>query len=73
MKDPVVIASGRSYEKLSILEWFSRGRIRDPVTGEELGSAITLPNLNLKALIDELPKHFRAQKEKNLETAIKYL
>ena len=71
MKNPVVIASGRSYEKQSILEWFSRGRIRDPMTGEELGSAIALPNLNLKILIDELPERLRAQKKKSLETAIK--
>lgn len=71
MKDPVVIASGRSYEKHSILEWFSKGRIIDPMSGEELGSTIALPNRNLKILIDELPEHFRAQKKKGLETAIK--
>ena len=70
MKSPVVIASGRSYEKQSILEWFSRGGITDPMTGEELGSAIALPNLNLKILIDELPR-LRAQNKKSLETAIK--
>jgi hypothetical protein len=33
MKEPVVIASGRSYEKKSILEWFSKGRITDPISG----------------------------------------
>jgi hypothetical protein len=33
MQDPVVIASGRSYEKLAILQWFSRGRVTDPLTG----------------------------------------
>ena len=70
MQDPVVIASGRSYERLAISQWFLTGRLTDPVTNKELGSSIAWPNLNLRILINELPEQIRAQKKKSLEAAI---
>ncbi len=62
MKEPVVIASGRSYEKKAIVQWFQKGGTTDPISGKDLGSKITIPNLNLKKLLDDLPKHIRDQK-----------
>ena len=51
MKDPVVIDTGRSYERSAILNWFARGRITDPYTNEELATTRLVPNLNLRMVI----------------------
>ena len=56
MQDPVVIETGRSYEKKAILEWFGRGRATDPLTGEELSTTKVVPNSNLRLIIRQMPE-----------------
>ena len=56
MEDPVVIDTGRSFERSAILEWFGRGRVTDPMTNEELASTRVVPNVNLRNLIRRIPE-----------------
>lgn len=52
MKDPVLAADGRSYERAAILEWFQYSSL-SPMTGEALSHENVIPNLNLRALIQD--------------------
>ena len=55
MKDPVVAADGRSYERLDIEKWFEN-HDTSPTTNQVLTSKVLLPNLQLKNIIQSLDK-----------------
>lgn len=51
MFDPVIVASGQTYEKDSIKKWIDHGLTRCPVTHQELSHMNLIPNYTVKALI----------------------
>eukprot|EP00250_Pteridium_aquilinum_P002352 c12552_g1_i1 orf=187-1875(+) len=51
MKDPVVVASGISFERASIQAWLDEGNTHCPVTEKHLANLQLVPNLTLKNLI----------------------
>jgi hypothetical protein len=52
MEDPVILADGRSYERVAICRWLASSQ-RSPMTGESLEHIHALPNVNLRALIED--------------------
>ena len=53
MRDPVVAADGHSYERQAIEHWLrSSGKLRSPVTNEELRHRQVVPNHSLNTLIE---------------------
>ena len=52
MKDPVQIASGQTYERTAILQWFEDGKTTCPL-GEKLKNTKMKPNYALKQSISE--------------------
>ncbi|KAG0556274.1 hypothetical protein KC19_11G040400 [Ceratodon purpureus] len=53
MKDPVQIASGQTFEKSAIMQWFKDGKTTSPVTGERLRNTKVSPNYALRQSITE--------------------
>ncbi|KAJ6306457.1 hypothetical protein OIU78_021719 [Salix suchowensis] len=53
MYDPVIIASGKTYERVWIEKWFSEGHETCPSTGIRLENLSLTPNAGLKALISK--------------------
>ncbi|XP_021292839.1 U-box domain-containing protein 18 [Herrania umbratica] len=51
MSDPVTLSTGHTYDRCSILKWFSSGNATCPKTGEKLTSTELVPNLVLKGVI----------------------
>lgn len=51
MSDPVIIASGQSYEKAAIQKWLDHGLGTCPKTGHKLSHKNLTPNHTVKALI----------------------
>ncbi|KAM0852261.1 hypothetical protein ACQ4PT_051862 [Festuca glaucescens] len=51
MRDPVVAASGQTYDRESIDRWFGSGKSTCPKTGQVLASLELVPNKSLKNLI----------------------
>ncbi|KAH1206445.1 U-box domain-containing protein 5 [Glycine max] len=51
MYDPVVIASGKTYERMWIQKWFDEGNTICPKTKKELAHMALTPNVALKDLI----------------------
>ncbi|CAM0943137.1 unnamed protein product [Alopecurus aequalis] len=51
MRDPVVAASGHTYDRESVDRWFSSGKSTCPKTGQVLASLELVPNKSLKNLI----------------------
>ncbi|CAN6680349.1 unnamed protein product [Malus baccata var. baccata] len=51
MFDPVVIASGQTYEKMWIQKWFDEGHDTCPKTNMKLTNLSLTPNINMKELI----------------------
>ncbi|XP_010540401.1 PREDICTED: U-box domain-containing protein 45 [Tarenaya hassleriana] len=51
MYDPVIIASGQTYERICIEKWFSDGHTTCPKTHEQLSHLGLTPNYCVKALI----------------------
>ncbi|KAJ0233758.1 U box domain-containing protein [Hirschfeldia incana] len=51
MYDPVIIASGQTYERLCIEKWFSDGHNTCPKTQQQLSHLCLTPNYCVKALI----------------------
>ncbi|EOA15163.1 hypothetical protein CARUB_v10028542mg [Capsella rubella] len=51
MQDPVIIATGQTYEKDSIQKWFDKGHKTCPKTRQELEHLSLAPNFALKNLI----------------------
>lgn len=57
MSDPVIAADGYTYERASIQEWLTSGRLTSPMTNAPLKSNVLTPNRMLKLLIQ---RHFDA-------------
>ncbi|KAE9613389.1 hypothetical protein Lal_00016398 [Lupinus albus] len=53
MSDPVTIETGHTYDRCSILKWFTSGNLICPKTGKRLGSIELVPNLVLRRLIQQ--------------------
>tara|TARA_B100000214_G_scaffold324626_1_gene261714 strand:- start:1681 stop:2469 length:789 start_codon:yes stop_codon:yes gene_type:complete len=53
MKDPVIAADGKSYERYSIESWFCKGKVSSPLTNEKFITAKLYPNINLRSAIEE--------------------
>ncbi|KAL6616289.1 hypothetical protein ACP70R_038559 [Stipagrostis hirtigluma subsp. patula] len=51
MRDPVVVASGQTYDRESIVRWFDAGKSTCPKTGQVLSNLELVPNKALKNLI----------------------
>lgn len=51
MKDPVVVASGQTYDKESIQKWIASGHVTCPKSGQALAHTDLVPNKALKNLI----------------------
>lgn len=65
MRDPVTLDDGHSYERVSIQEWFGRGKRTSPITNLTVNSTKMIPNINLKKAIDEFldehPAHYKTK------------
>ncbi|KAL4317948.1 hypothetical protein GQ457_18G021870 [Hibiscus cannabinus] len=53
MSDPVTLSTGHTYDRRSILKWFNSGNATCPKTGEKLTGTELVPNLVLKAMIQQ--------------------
>ncbi|CAI0462544.1 unnamed protein product [Linum tenue] len=53
MRDPVIIETGHTYDRCSILKWFRAGNATCPNTGKKLSSTELIPNVALKQLIQQ--------------------
>ncbi|GAB2272095.1 hypothetical protein Dimus_006914 [Dionaea muscipula] len=51
MRDPVVVATGQTYDRSSIVLWIESGHNTCPKTGQTLAHTDLIPNLALKRLI----------------------
>ncbi|CAI0392287.1 unnamed protein product [Linum tenue] len=51
MYDPVIIASGQTYERMWIQKWFDEGNNTCPRTKSKLENCFMIPNTGMKALI----------------------
>ncbi|PKA57635.1 U-box domain-containing protein 16 [Apostasia shenzhenica] len=51
MRDPVVVASGQTYDRSSITRWISAGHATCPKTGQALAHTNLIPNRALRSLI----------------------
>jgi len=52
MKDPVMTATGATYEKSQITQWLLKNS-RDPMTNQELDKKTLVPNQSLKKAIEQ--------------------
>lgn len=52
MMDPVIVASGQTYERSSIQKWLDQGLMICPKTRQTLAHANLIPNYTVKALIE---------------------
>lgn len=50
--DPVVTSSGHTYDRYSILKWFSAGNSTCPKTGVALSHMELMPNVAVKRLVE---------------------
>lgn len=53
MKDPVSVATGRTFERSRIQEWFDSGEKTDPITKLLLPDLTLRPNIQIKKTIEE--------------------
>ena len=51
MKDPVIVASGQTYERVYIQQWFDQGNTSCPKSRKQLAHMNLIPNYNVKYLI----------------------
>ncbi|KAG0596928.1 hypothetical protein M758_UG296500 [Ceratodon purpureus] len=51
MADPVIVASGQTYERLYVQHWLGEGHTRCPKTHQKLSHRSLIPNYTVKALI----------------------
>ncbi|KAL2510853.1 U-box domain-containing protein 3 [Abeliophyllum distichum] len=51
MLDPVIVASGQTYERASIQKWLDQGLTTCPKTGQKLAHSNLIPNHTVKALV----------------------
>ncbi|XP_076898029.1 U-box domain-containing protein 45-like [Bidens hawaiensis] len=57
MYDPVIIASGQTYERICIEKWFSDGHKTCPKTQQQLGHLGLTPNYCVKGLVTSWCEH----------------
>jgi len=61
--EPVVIATGHTYEKFAILDWFRRGNRTCPVSNKLLDDTRLVPNMVIFNYLEELRATVRRKKE----------
>ncbi|KAG0469153.1 hypothetical protein HPP92_018481 [Vanilla planifolia] len=64
MKEPVIVASGHTYDRSSISRWINSGHHTCPKSGQKLSHMALIPNYALKNLIEQWCK------ENNLPAAV---
>ena len=50
MTDPVICASGQTYERSAIEKWFARGNRTDPMSGAVLEHTQLVPNVLVRSM-----------------------
>uniref|UniRef100_A0A0C9QXS4 RING-type E3 ubiquitin transferase n=1 Tax=Wollemia nobilis TaxID=56998 RepID=A0A0C9QXS4_9CONI len=88
MRDPVIVASGHTYDRASISEWLDSGHSTCPLSGQKLPRhPVLIPNYALRSLIGQwcdrhnVPFHFSrdgneamvAQAAETAKTTVAYL
>ncbi|KAM7499393.1 hypothetical protein LguiA_023807 [Lonicera macranthoides] len=53
MKDPVIVASGHTYDRNSIAQWINSGHHTCPKSGQRLIHMALIPNYSLKSLVHQ--------------------
>ncbi|TYH51956.1 hypothetical protein ES332_D10G317300v1 [Gossypium tomentosum] len=53
MKDPVIVASGHTYDRSSIAQWINTGHYTCPKSGQRLIHMALIPNYALKSLVHQ--------------------
>ncbi|KAG0566812.1 hypothetical protein M758_7G084200 [Ceratodon purpureus] len=53
MRDPVIVATGQTYDKSSITRWIQAGHSSCPKTGQKLAHNNLIPNYALRSLISQ--------------------
>nr|XP_043631344.1 U-box domain-containing protein 1-like [Erigeron canadensis] len=53
MRDPVIVASGHTYDRVSIAQWINSGHHTCPKSGQRLIHMALIPNYALKSLIHQ--------------------
>ncbi|XP_077213816.1 U-box domain-containing protein 1-like [Tasmannia lanceolata] len=51
MRDPVIVASGHTYDRISIAQWINAGHHTCPKSGQKLIHMALIPNYALKSLV----------------------
>lgn len=53
MRDPVIVATGQTYDRTSIARWIEAGHPTCPKSGQKLGHVNLIPNYALRSLISQ--------------------
>ena len=53
MRDPVIVATGQTYDRTSISRWIEAGHPTCPKSGQKLGHVNLIPNYALRSLIQQ--------------------
>ncbi|CAL0317624.1 unnamed protein product [Lupinus luteus] len=53
MKDPVIVSSGHTYDRISIAQWINSGHNTCPKSGQRLIHTALIPNYALKSLVQQ--------------------
>lgn len=53
MRDPVIVASGQTYDRVSISKWIEENHTTCPKSGQKLGHLNLIPNYALRSLITQ--------------------
>ncbi|CAI8586332.1 unnamed protein product [Vicia faba] len=53
MRDPVIVSSGHTYDRVSIAEWINSGHNTCPKSGQRLIHTALIPNYALKSLVHQ--------------------
>ncbi|CAN4093243.1 unnamed protein product [Withania somnifera] len=68
MENPVIIASGQTYEKASIRKWLDQGLNTCPKTRQVLSHSNLIPNYTVKALIENWCEVNKVRLDRNSES-----
>lgn len=58
MRDPVIVATGQTYDRTSIARWIEAGHPTCPKSGQKLGHVNLIPNYALRSLISQWCEDF---------------
>ncbi|KAL8210762.1 hypothetical protein R6Q57_005199 [Mikania cordata] len=61
MRDPVIVASGHTYDRVSIAQWINSGHHTCPKSGQRLIHMALIPNYALKSLIRQFSQENNIQ------------